>query len=183
MGSELKIRTTEFSNFDFLFIDKQDVDLTDNDALYRFLSNQSIDYIINCAAYTAVDQAEGDTRNAQLVNHQTPGVLADYCREHDIRLMHVSTDYVFDGRGNTPIVETAKPNPLSVYGKTKLDGEKEILSKLNNAYIIRTSWVYSFYGKNFVKTMIDLGGKKRDWMWCMIKLELQPMRVTWQAFY
>lgn len=160
VGSELKIRAAEFSNFNFLFIDKEDIDLTDSKALHHFLSTQSIDYIINCAAYTAVDQAEGDMKNAQLVNQEVPSVLADYCREHVIRLIHLSTDYVFDGTGNKPIIETDKPNPLSVYGKTKLDGEREILEKLNNAYIIRTSWVYSSYGKNFVKTMLRLGESK-----------------------
>lgn len=162
MGSELKVRAAEFSNFDFLFIDKQEVDLTDSGALHGFLSTHSINYIINCAAYTAVDQAEADIKNAQLVNQQVPGLLADYCREHAIRLMHLSTDYVFDGTGNTPIAETEQPNPLSVYGKTKLDGEREILDKLNNAYIIRTSWVYSSYGKNFVKTMLSLGENRKE---------------------
>lgn len=160
VGSELKVQSTTFTEFEFLFVDKQDFDLTNSKEINLFLAKHRIKYIINCAAYTAVDQAEDDIRSAQLVNQQAPGAIADYCRGHDIRLMHLSTDYVFDGKGNIPISETEGPNPLSVYGKTKLAGEGEILSKLNDAYIIRTSWVYSSYGKNFVKTMLSLGENK-----------------------
>jgi dTDP-4-dehydrorhamnose reductase len=126
------------------------------------LENQ-IDVIVNCAAYTAVDKAESDMENADLVNRKAVKKLSIVAKELNIKLIHISTDYVFDGKNFKPYVEEFQTNPQSVYGKTKLDGENELLD-INplNSIIIRTSWVYSYYGNNFVKTMLRLGKEKEE---------------------
>ena len=156
VGSELAKLSSDIPRFDFLYIDKDDVDLGDKVAFSDYTEGKKINYIINCAAYTAVDQAESDEANALLINAKVPGMLAEFCQTSNTRLLHISTDYVFEGNGNVPLTELNQPNPSSVYGKTKLQGEKEILDKLNNAYIFRTAWVYSVFGKNFLKTMLSL---------------------------
>src|SRR5690606_28141895 len=120
------------------------------------------DLIINCAAYTAVDLAEDNKDLAFKVNSESVRILAEVARDKKIRLIHVSTDYVFSGENNQPIVETEKPAPLSVYGHSKLEGEKHVLSILPDAYIIRTAWVYSTFGKNFVKTISTLARQRSE---------------------
>jgi dTDP-4-dehydrorhamnose reductase len=119
--------------------------------------------IINCAAYTAVDKAESDEINADLVNRKAVKKLALVSKELSIKLIHISTDYVFDGKSYKPYLEEFQTNPQSIYGKTKLEGEKELIN-INppNSIIIRTSWVYSYYGNNFVKTMLKLGKEKES---------------------
>jgi len=131
-------------------LSRADCDITDQSALQARI--QPGDFVINCAAYTAVDRAESEPHAAHVANADLPLALAIVCGDLDIPLVHVSTDYVFDGEFNQPIDESAKPNPLSVYGVTKLEGEKRVTQSLDNAYIIRTAWVYSTFGKNFVKT-------------------------------
>lgn len=161
LGSELRILSEKHS-FAFTFTDVDELDLLDEAEIKNFFSKNSFDYIINCAAYTAVDKAEEERELCRKVNADAPGVLASVARSQNARLIHVSTDYVFDGEFNQPIDESAKPNPLSVYGITKLEGERRVIETLDNAYIIRTAWVYSTYGKNFVKTIANLAKQRPE---------------------
>ena len=145
--------------------DHDTLDIRDADAVKRFVDNNKIETIINCAAYTAVDKAEGDIINdfqsnmAFHINTCGPANLA----QTGAKIIHISTDYVFDGTSNTPYKTTDKTNPVSVYGKTKLWGEKQLLEVATNVtIIIRTAWLYSPYGNNFVKTMLRLGAEKSD---------------------
>jgi dTDP-4-dehydrorhamnose reductase len=161
LGSEIKFLSPQHE-FGFIFIDLEELDLTKLDEIPTYLSTQNPDFIINCAAYTAVDRAEDEFVLADIINAKAPAKIAQYCAESGCRLIHISTDYVFDGNFKKPIEESDKPNPRSVYGKTKLAGENAILILLSNAYIIRTSWVYSEFGNNFVKTMLRLGNEKAD---------------------
>jgi len=159
LGSELKDLV---SGENFYFTDRDILDIADKEAVENFCKENSIDTIINCAAYTAVDKAEEDVENADRINHLAVKYLAEAAKENGIKLVHVSTDYVFDGENFRPYVESDVTNPNGVYGSTKLAGE-EAIKKVNphNAIIIRTSWVYSSFGANFVKTMLHLG-KERD---------------------
>lgn len=155
LGSELRELSKEYPRFTFRFIDVQDLDLTDGAALQNFFSKENYAYVINCAAYTAVDAAEENKELCYKVNADAVKSLAAICKEKKSRLIHISTDYVFSGEDNQPIEENSKPAPVSIYGKSKLDGEKHLQSILNDAYIIRTAWVYSTYGKNFVKSILN----------------------------
>ena len=161
VGSEIRELSLE-NEHKFFFTDSQDLDICDKERTENFCKENCVDIIINCAAYTAVDKAESESESADSVNHLAVKYLAEISKEHNIKLIHISTDYVFDGRNFKPYVETDATNPQGVYGKTKLEGENAIL-KINpeNSMIIRTSWVYSSYGTNFVKTMLRLG-KERD---------------------
>ena len=161
LGSDIKDLSSSYS-YQFYFTDKAELDISDIYTLNTFIEKNSIDIIINCAAYTAVDKAEKDVELADSINHKAVESLAIISKEKGIKLIHVSTDYVFDGSNHKPYSESDKTNPTSVYGKTKLEGEKA-LQRVNpkNSIIIRTSWVYSTYGANFVKTMLKLG-KDRD---------------------
>lgn len=161
LGSEIR-ELTSSSDHHFEFIDQEELDLTDLDSIESFLTESNSDFIINCAAYTAVDKAEDEPEIAQKINADAPGKIAQFCRKNNTRLIHISTDYVFDGYFKRPINEEDHPNPQSVYGKTKLDGEKAVIDNLENAYIIRTAWVYSSFGSNFVKTMLRLGKEKEE---------------------
>lgn len=153
LGSEIKRIASLSNHYNYTFVDVDDMDLANDEAIRRFFSGKDFDFIINCAAYTAVDRAEDDKDLSFRINASAVKTLATICLEKKIRLIHVSTDYVFDGSGNKPIPEDAIPNPLSVYGKSKLEGEQYVLSELSDAYIIRTAWVYSTFGNNFVKTI------------------------------
>ena len=157
LGSELKEITPNFSEYNFLFTDVSDLDITAHDEVRRFIEINNINVIINCAAYTAVDKAESEPELADAINHLAVANFAQIAKENNIKLIHISTDYVFDGRNHKPYLETDVTNPQSVYGQTKLDGEL-IIQKINpsNSIIIRTSWVYSKFGNNFVKTMLRL---------------------------
>ncbi len=161
VGSELQALSNAYK-YNFYFTDRDSLDITDKAALREFVKNNAIDIIINAAAYTAVDKAEEDHENADRVNHLAVQYLAEIAKEKSIKLVHISTDYVFDGKNYKPYTEDDTANPNSVYGATKLAGEKA-MQKVNpkNSIIIRTSWVYSNYGVNFVKTMLRLG-KERD---------------------
>ncbi|MGH2307621.1 dTDP-4-dehydrorhamnose reductase [Aliarcobacter sp. ERUVET-8] len=162
LGSEIKELSSNY-NYNFFFTTRDDIDITSKDSIKEFCQTNSINVIINCAAYTAVDKAESDMENADLVNRKAVKKLALVSKELDIKLIHISTDYVFDGKNFKPYVEEFQTNPQSIYGKTKLDGENELLD-INplNSIIIRTSWVYSYYGNNFVKTMLRLGKEKEE---------------------
>ena len=162
VGSEIKELSSNY-NYNFFFTTRDDIDITSKDSIKEFCQTNSINVIINCAAYTAVDKAESDEINADLVNRKAVKKLSIVAKELNIKLIHISTDYVFDGKNFKPYVEEFQTNPQSVYGKTKLDGENEIrdINPLNSI-IIRTSWVYSYYGNNFVKTMLRLGKEKEE---------------------
>lgn len=160
LGNELKYLKNSFTDFKFIFTDKQALDITNNEAILSFFKINEIDFCINTAAYTAVDNAENDQENAMLLNATAVKYLAEVCKEFNAKLIHVSTDFVFDGKGNIPLKEENKPNPLSVYGATKLKGEEFALEK--DALVIRTSWLYSTFGNNFVKTMLRLGTERDE---------------------
>ena len=162
LGSEIKELSKEYS-YNFFFTNRSNIDITSKDNVKDFCQINNINVIINCAGYTAVDKAESDEINADLINRKAVKKLSLVCQELNIKLVHISTDYVFDGKNFKPYCEEYKTNPQSVYGKSKLDGENEMI-KINpkNSIIIRTSWVYSYYGNNFVKTMIRLGKEKES---------------------
>lgn len=146
----------------FHFTDRQTLDITDRDAIERWLDAHPAEIIINTAAYTAVDRAEDDLEAAMAINAYAVGHLAELSAERGCRLLHVSTDYVFDGLQDTPYAETDTPHPLSVYGRSKLAGEKLIGELAPDALILRTSWVFSPYGSNFLKTMLRLGRERES---------------------
>lgn len=160
LGSEIARLAKSNSTDQFTFVDIDEMDLGNKDAIEKYFEDKQFDTIINCAAYTAVDKAEEDSVLAYKINAEAAGTIATICQRKSIRLIHISTDYVFDGEGNRPIAEDAKPNPLSVYGKSKLEGEQAVLRILDNAYVIRTAWVYSTFGKNFVKTIAKLARER-----------------------
>lgn len=143
-----------------IYHDIDTLDITEEAEVLNLRQGYSFDAIINCAAYTNVDKAEEEPLLAQKVNSQGPKNLAKLSALLDIPLVHISTDYVFDGKRNTPITEEEPPSPLGVYGKTKLEGEENVLKNAKTALIIRTAWLYSPYGKNFVKTMLSLGSTR-----------------------
>ncbi len=145
---------------EFTFTDVEELDITKESEIDTYLKDKGFDFLINCAAYTAVDKAENDYDMALLLNTQAPYLLAKYTKKYKIRFIHISTDYVFDGKSSTPYTSLSVPNPKSVYGNTKLQGEKKVLRCNKNAKIIRTSWLYSEFGNNFVKTMMKLGQTK-----------------------
>jgi dTDP-4-dehydrorhamnose reductase len=161
LGSEFRTLSSMRSNDHFTFIDIDEVDLASDKSIAEFFLTRHFDFVVNCAAYTAVDKAEQDQSIATRINADAVKTIAEICKRKAFRLIHISTDYVFDGEGNQPIHEDSTPNPLSVYGKSKLAGERYVLETLDNAYVIRTAWVYSTYGKNFVKTIAKLA-RERD---------------------
>ena len=160
LGSEIKELSKDYS-YNLFFTTRSELDIINKEDIKNFVNDNNINTIINCAAYTAVDKAEEDKVNADLVNRKAVEKLAQIAKENNIKLIHISTDYVFDGKSFKPYTEDDMTNPNSVYGQTKLDGELEMI-KINpsNSIIIRTSWVYSSFGNNFVKTMIRLGKEK-----------------------
>lgn len=162
LASEIKELSQSYS-FKFYFTDKEELDITDEAKLRNFIEANKINTIINCAAYTAVDKAQEDVNLADKINHKAVKYLATISKEKNIKLIHISTDYVFDGKNYKPYLETDATNPINVYGKSKLDGEKAMQDvNPKNSIIIRTSWVYSSYGANFVKTMLRLGKEKEE---------------------
>lgn len=162
LGSEIKERATKFSNWNFVYKDLPELDITNYQNLEQLAKELSIDTIINCAAYTAVDLAETNQELANAVNMEGARNLAKVAQKFSLKLIHVSTDFVFDGKSNLPYKETTTPNPLSVYGKTKLEGEFAVMSEHPTSVILRTAWLYSSYGTNFLKTMQRLGKDKQE---------------------
>ncbi|AYB31096.1 dTDP-4-dehydrorhamnose reductase [Chryseolinea soli] len=162
LGSELKLLAAVYKTFDFTFIDVEEVDLTQADSIRSYFAAKQFDFLIHCAAYTAVDKAEEESRLAYAINADAVKTLAEVCVEKKIRMIYISTDYVFDGEANQPLTEMAVPSPVSVYGKSKREGENHVLSILSNAYIIRTAWVYSTFGKNFVKSIRHLASQRES---------------------
>ncbi|PLX01370.1 MAG: dTDP-4-dehydrorhamnose reductase [Marinilabiliales bacterium] len=160
LGSEIKSIKDNYPQHSFFFTDIEELDLTKKQYVEEFISSNSINTCVNCAAYTAVDKAEDDRELAMLVNSEAVKILAQACNKNQVRLIHISTDYVFDGSNYKPYAETDEPSPNSYYGITKLAGEKSVSQNIDNHVIIRTSWLYSNYGNNFVKTMIRLGNER-----------------------
>lgn len=166
LGHEMRNVLSEDQRFNAIFTDVagEDItplDITDETAVERMVADNAIQYIVNCVAFTAVDAAEDDEPTASRLNAEAVGILARVAKRHGARIVHVSTDYVFDGQACTPYTEEHPTHPQSVYGLTKLNGERLLLKTLaNDAIILRTAWLYSPYGKNFVKTMITLGQTK-----------------------
>jgi len=156
LGKSLQFISKKNPNFNFFFCSKNNLNITDYEALENYIKSYKITTIINCAAYTNVKSAENNFRSANLVNCVAVRYLCELCHKYRIKLIHISTDYVFDGRKKLPYNENDKTNPVNNYGLTKLNGEKEILnSGLEKSIIIRTSWLYSRYGNNFVQKIID----------------------------
>ncbi|HEV3414701.1 MAG TPA: dTDP-4-dehydrorhamnose reductase [Puia sp.] len=157
LGRELQAREADFPQFNFFFFDRATLPIEDPDASQTFLTREKPQWLINCAAYTAVDKAESEKETAFEINGDAPGYLAAACRDHHTRLIHISTDYVFAGTSAIPLKETDPTGPANTYGASKLEGEQQALQKYpEGTLIIRTSWVYSEFGNNFVKTMIRL---------------------------
>jgi dTDP-4-dehydrorhamnose reductase len=160
LGSAIKEASKEFSDLNLVFTDIDDFDITNAASVDEYLKTGDFDYLINCAAYTAVDKAEEEKGLAFLINATGPENLAKTCQKYNCRLVHISTDYVFDGRSHIPYIETMETNPPSVYGQSKLEGEKAILKHSKSAIILRTSWLYYEFGNNFLNTMIKLGAER-----------------------
>lgn len=154
MGTCLRDAVTSGQGIDALFIDKDTLDLLEVDAVNRFLAANPCDVLVNCAAFTAVDKAEEEREAAFSINSNVVGTLAQASRRFGFRIIHISTDYVFDGKGSEPYIETDTPNPQTQYGLSKLSGERLLQSINPEAIIIRTAWLYSNYGKNFFLTML-----------------------------
>jgi len=161
LGNELHELADQGLPYHFIWTDVDTLDITDKKALRNFIKKNPIDLLINCAAYNAVDKAEEEKEIAELINTKAVRLLVEISKENDTKFIHVSTDYVFNGKTFLPYKETDTPNANSVYGISKLKGEEEAL-KYDNALIIRTAWLYSSYGKNFVKTMLRLGAERES---------------------
>jgi dTDP-4-dehydrorhamnose reductase len=163
LGSEIQTLVPLYPDYTFTFIDRNTLDLSNLCTMEDFFEGRAFDTIINCAAYTAVDKAESESELADTINHCFVGMLAKIAKHDGSTLIHISTDYVFDGKGHRPYIETDPTDPQGVYGRTKRDGENAILNTApQNSIIIRTSWVYSSFGNNFVKTMLRLGHERES---------------------
>jgi len=161
LGSEIKRIASNYKNWNFIYRDLPALDITNLDQIKSLIQEENIKAIVNCAAYTAVDPAESNKALAYAVNVEGAKNLAIAANDYNAKLIHISTDFVFDGKYHLPYIESDLPNPLSVYGITKLEGEQKVLEILPSSIIIRTAWLYSAYGNNFVKTMQRLG-RERD---------------------
>lgn len=162
LGSDLKDASVRYPEFEFDFTDIEELDLTDQTAVDGYFSLNKPDFCINCAAYTAVDKAEDEPELALLINEGTVKTLAATCKKYITRLIHISTDYVFDGKNYRPYQESDEAIPNSAYGLSKLKGELAVLALNPESMIIRTAWLYSSHGHNFVKTMIRLSKERKE---------------------
>ena len=156
LGNELKVLSKHYTQYDYIFTDVDELDITDAAKVESFFDRYKPAICINAAAYTAVDKAETDRELAMKINAYAVGNLAENCNNIDTAFIHVSTDYVFDGTATSPYIEDHPVSPVNFYGESKLKGEEIALAKHPSTVIIRTSWVYSFFGNNFVKTMLRL---------------------------
>ena len=168
LGQSLQFIAINYPELHFIFCSSSDLDISSFENCQTVFSKIEPNYCINAAAYTVVDKAEGEPEKAHFINVVGAKNLAEVCKTHNTILLHISTDFVFDGNKKSvtlsavevPYTEEDTPNPTSVYGQTKLDGEKAIQAVFNNYYIIRTSWVYSQFGNNFMKTMLRLASER-----------------------
>lgn len=162
LGNSIKKISSDYPQHTFFFTDVPEVDITNLELLDRLMEEKSVDAIINCAAYTAVDKAESDVALAESINVAGPKNLAEAAKKRGAKLIHVSTDYVFNGTANEPLKEEALTDPIGVYGRTKLAGEQAVKDSGCDALVIRTAWLYSEFGNNFVKTMLRLGREREQ---------------------
>jgi dTDP-4-dehydrorhamnose reductase len=160
LGMEFRALQQDHPHCTFIFAGRAELSITDYDRVTKLFESEGFDYCINCAAYTLVDKAEEETALANKINGEAVGHLAGICAIHKVKFIQVSTDYVFDGNAREPIKESAKVDPVNAYGRSKMLGEALALDKHGDTIILRTSWLYSRYGKNFVKTMIKLMSEK-----------------------
>jgi dTDP-4-dehydrorhamnose reductase len=161
LGSAIKTVAANFGAFRFIYMDIQELDLTDDTKVQQYFKDNPVDFIINCAAFTAVDKAEELQDEAFQINGHVPELLGKICASADLFLIHISSDFVYDGRRSVPHVEEEIPLPLSVYAMSKLEGEKKLWDNAH-AMVIRTSWLYSEFGNNFMKTMIRLMRERQE---------------------
>lgn len=161
LGSEMQVLAKENPQHTYYFTDVHELDICHGQAVWAYIAEKRIELIVNCAAYTAVDKAEDNADLAYRLNCEAPKELAKAAQFHGAAMIQISTDYVFDGTAHTPYTEDCAPCPDSVYGTTKLEGENEVMRHCEKAVVIRTAWLYSAFGNNFVKTMLRLG-KERD---------------------
>jgi dTDP-4-dehydrorhamnose reductase len=162
LGKEIQVLSAKFPAFDFVFLSRIDLPINDPGKILQFFQNTQPSFCINCAAYTAVDKAESEREVAFLINAEATGMLAAACNRFHCKLIHISTDYVFDGSSSVSLKEDDNTNPVSIYGASKLKGEELAIAANAETIIIRTSWVYSEFGNNFVKTMIRLMNEKES---------------------
>ena len=162
LGLCLKDISVEYPSYIFDFKTSKQLDITNRNQVSTLFQNENYDYCINCAAYTAVDKAESEKEQAFLVNGEALKYLSEACKSNNTVLIHISTDFVFDGTKDSPYTEEDQPNPINIYGASKLKGEQYVQNILTNYFIIRTSWVYSEHGNNFVKTMLRLANEKDE---------------------
>jgi len=155
LGNELKLKLPEA-----IYLDREKLDLSNSSSVESFFNETKIELFINAGAYTQVDKAESEKELAMNINSEVPRLIARYSREKNFKLIHFSTDYVFNGENCRPYLETDEVNPVNFYGQTKLEGEKGVMSENPDSLIIRTSWVYSNFGKNFIKTMLKFGAER-----------------------
>ena len=161
LGSALRLASAKSSHH-YIFTDIDELDITSAEVVNEFVQKNSIDIVVNCAAYTAVDRAESDEATADKINHKAVATLAAVCARHNAALIHISTDYIFSGEATAPITEEATPAPINAYGRTKWAGEEAIAESGCRAIIIRTSWLYSEFGTNFCKTMRTLTASRPE---------------------
>ncbi|MBQ2025951.1 MAG: dTDP-4-dehydrorhamnose reductase [Paludibacteraceae bacterium] len=162
LGNEVRLLSANYPQYNFMFTDVDSLDICDKAMLLDFVQGNDIRYIINCAAYTAVDKAEDDAELCEKINAKAVKNLGEVAQEVGAGIIHVSTDYVFNGKGYMPYTEDMPTSPCSVYGKTKLKGEKALLKACPKAMVVRTAWLYSPFGNNFVKTMRKLGAEREQ---------------------
>lgn len=161
LGNEMQVISKRYPQFNYLFTDIDELDICNQSDVEDFFSKQKINFVVNCAAYTAVDRAEEDVELCYRVNEHSVRILGEISQKHGAKIIHISTDYVFDGTSYLPYTEDMPVCPATVYGKSKLAGEQSLMSVCPESVIIRTSWLYSSFGNNFVKTMLRLG-KERE---------------------
>ena len=162
LGSEIRDLHTNYENIEFVFKDLPELDISDLDSVNSLIINKKINAVINCAAYTAVDKAEENIKLAERVNSKALSNIVESLKKVNGKLIHISTDYVFDGNNSQPYQESDQVSPIGVYGKTKRAGELVVINSKIDAIVIRTSWLYSSFGSNFVKTMLGLGKDKNS---------------------
>ena len=162
LGNAMQMLAKENPQHTYFFTDVAELDICNEEALREYFAQNGIEVAVNCAAYTAVDKAEDNANIAQALNAEAPGKMARVAQEHNAAIIHISTDYVFDGTSCIPYTEDTPVCPQSVYGRTKLAGEENVMAACRKAVVIRTAWLYSTVGNNFVKTMMRLGKERKE---------------------
>jgi dTDP-4-dehydrorhamnose reductase len=157
LGNEMQQAAVRFPDFNYIYTDVAELDICDKGALDAFVKANNVNVIVNCAAYTAVDKAEDDVELCYKINRDAVRNIAEVATKNKVKVVHVSTDYVFDGTNYLPYTEDMPVCPATVYGKSKLEGEQALLENCKESVILRTAWLYSSFGNNFVKTMMKLG--------------------------